>query len=294
MYEENLEPLPRGNLTEAFAPWISEFFQREHDLSTHPVTHHDVLFWARPELQDCLARISRRLLLPGSGVDGLLNLAELIEWAEQGSSCILCLNHRSNLDVPTLSVLLNDGGQPKLFQKIVWIAGRKLQEDAGLAGVLVQAYHRVIVTPRTWSKGDHTPEEIHEGELINVAALRAIREFRHQGWVFALFPTGTRMRVGDPSTGRAIPEIDSYLKSFDRMLLGHIAGCTLPVTRDLEMDHETPRRDRVRVRFGDVLSTVEWRREAADRYPHLDQRNASAQAIMQDIAVLDGSRDELL
>ncbi len=287
MYEENLEPLPAGDALQAFAPILAEMRRNGVLGSPLPLSHDQVLFWADAELQRYLIPISRRLLLPGSGINGLTNLEQLVELADNGASCLICLNHRSNLDVPTLGALLQDQSRKSLFDKIVWVAGRKLQEDQGMTGNLVQAFHRVMVTPRSWFRQEHSPNELQEGHRINVAAHRAIHEWRHQGWVFALFPAGTRIRPGDKSSTRAVPETDSYLKSFEYLLPGNVAGCTLPVTRNQDLTHETPRLDRVRVTFGEVVATARWRNKAARRYPELSQRAASARAIMADIAALE-------
>lgn len=290
MYEENTKPLPPGDVLQSFAAIISDIQRNCHLTAPQPTSHEQVLFWARNSLQKQLNRISRRLLLPGSGIHGIEKLEHLVTLAEEGSSCILCLNHRSNLDVPTLSTMLQDFSKPQLFQKIIWIAGRKLQEDQGMTGMLVQAVNRVIVTPRSWSQVEHSSDEVHEAQLINIAAHRVIHELRHLGWVFALFPTGTRIRPGDVSTARAIPETDSYLKSFEFMLLGGIEGCTLPVSRDQDLTRETPRLDRMSFTFGEVVPTEIWRSQAVQRFPGLDQRGASARAIMEDIGQLGNNR----
>ena len=286
MYEENIEPLPAGNISEVFAPVLSKILRECHLSKPLPTSHEEVLFWANTELQSHLASISRRLLLPGSSIDGIENLKHLINSAAEGKSCILCLNHRSNLDVPTLGAMLHDQALSHLFEKIIWIAGRKLQEDPGMTGMLVQAYNRVVVTPRSWLRANHSPDEVHEAHLINIAAHRAMHDLRHQGWVFALFPTGTRIRPGKGSTTRAIPETDGYLKSFEYMLLGKIKGCTLPVTRDQDLTRETPQLDRMSFNFGEVIATDSWRKQSARRYPELSQRAASARAIMEDIEAL--------
>ena len=288
MYEENIQPLPPGDVSQVFGSVLSTI-QRECQLTKPgPTSHENVLFWANTELQSHLASISRRLLLPGSGIDGIENLKHLINTAAEGKSCILCLNHRSNLDVPTLGAMLQDQSLPHLFGKIIWIAGRKLQEDPGMTGILVQAYNRVIVTPRSWLRANHSPDEVHEAHLINIAAHRTMHDLRHQGWVFALFPTGTRIRPGNISTTRAIPETDGYLKSFEYMLLGKIKGCTLPVTRDQNLTKETPQLDQISFSFGEVVSTDSWRNNAARRFPELSQRAASARAIMEDIESVGG------
>ncbi len=286
MYEENLEALPAGNATQAFGPVFEEMKRNCALVPPAPLTHEEVLFWADSGVQEYLRGISRRLLLPGSGIQGIGNLQKLVELADRGASCVVCLNHRSNLDVPTLCALLHDLSRPDLFDRIIWIAGRKLHEDRGLTGILVQAFNRVMVTPRSWLGEPHSEDELQEGHRINFAALRTIHELRHQGRVFALFPTGTRIRPDEVGTMRAIPETDSYLKSFEYLLPGHIAGCTLPVSRGQDMTRETPRVDRVRINFGSVVATQKWRSRAAGQFPDLSQRGASARAIMDDIAAL--------
>jgi hypothetical protein len=283
MYEENRKPLPPGDTLQVFAAVFAEIKQHGDLSGPLPVEPGHVLFRARPELQEYLVRISRRLLLPGSGIVGLEKLEELVRRAASGAACLLCLNHRSNLDVPTLRALLDDYQRPELFHKIFWVAGRKLHEDEGLTGLLVQGFNRVIVTPRSWTRGSHTAGELQEAQLINRAAHRVMHQGRKNGWVFALFPAGTRARPGDASTQRAIPETDSYLKSFDFLLPGHIAGCTLPVSRDRDLTHEVPQLDRMVYSFGNIQSTETWRAKAASRFPELEQREASARAIMQDI-----------
>jgi glycerol-3-phosphate O-acyltransferase len=128
---------------------------------------------------------------------------------------------------------------------------------------------------------------LHEAHRINAAAHRAIQTLKHEQWVFALFPAGTRVRRDIDSSQLAIPETDSYLKSFDFLLLGRIDGCTLPVSRDQAFTHETPVLDRVRIAFGPVQHTAEWRAQAQARYPAIDQRSASARAIVDDVNAIE-------
>lgn len=286
MYEDNVKPLPPGDATTVFAEALADIQRAVSSLPTREITSDNVVQWADAEVQRGLEPICRRLVLPGSGVSGALHLAELVRLAADRKSCIVCLNHRSNLDVPTLQLLLKDQGQAELFDRMVWIAGRKLSEDAGLTGLLIQACHRLVVTPRSWLAKNHSADEVAAGHRINVAAHRAMHDLRHAGWVFGLFPSGTRMRGDDPSTMRALEETDTYLRHFDFMMLGRIDGCTLPVRRDSDMTHEIPALDCVRYTFGEVMCTEDWRAKAKDRFPELLGRAATATAIMQDIAAL--------
>jgi hypothetical protein len=286
MYEENLTSVPDGDFSTVFAELLGSVEHVYRSAEPAPITPANVLFFADRRVQPYVASICRRLLLPGSGIAGSENLAELTRLASAGRSCIVCLNHQSNLDVPTLHALLEDQGNAELFQHVIWIAGRKLHEDVGATRMLVQGFNRVIVSPRSWMKEGHSVAELHEAHQLNMAAHRTIHELRHQGWVFALFPTATRVRPQNESTKQAIEETDSYLKYFEFMLLGRIDGCTLPVSRDHDLTREMPRRDTMRYTFGAVLQTDAWRADAARRYPRLDQRAATARAIMQDIMAI--------
>jgi 1-acyl-sn-glycerol-3-phosphate acyltransferase len=161
-----------------------------------------------------------------------------------------------------------------------------LEEDEGMTGVLIQCVNRVIVTPHSWFAMQHTDEQLHQARIVNIAAERAVAKLRRKGWVFALFPTGTRMRPSDASTQEAIGETYSYLKIFQNIVLCHIDGCTLPVSRDRDFTHETPRLDRVVYTFGPVRRTEDWLAEAVTRSPQLDQRTATARAMIEDIEAL--------
>lgn len=287
MYEDNLTPLPNGDFARVFADPLAAIERCGRVRPPEKISPVNVVRWATTDIQPYFGGICRRLLLPGSGIMGTENLAELTSLALKGNSCIICLNHRSNLDVPTLYALLEDQARLDLFHRIIWIAGRKLHEDAGATRMLVEGFNRVIVSPRSWMKDDHSEEELHEAHQINIAAHRAIHELKHQGWVFAIFPAATRIRPHDKSTSHAIEETDSYLKTFEFMIMGRVDGCTLPVSRDRDLTHETPTLDRMRYSFGRVLRTDAWRATAASRFAMLDQRAASALAIMEDIAVID-------
>ena len=97
--------------------------------------------------------------------------------------------------------------------------------------------------------------------------------------MFGLFPTGTRIRCADARTQQVIPELDSYLKLFDYVMIGTIQGCTLPVSRDNDYLREIPRLSRVVYSLGRVQPANEWRMKARDEFPNLDQRAASARAM---------------
>ena len=286
MYEQNREPLPMGDATVVFADHLAKIAKHASQEPAE-LTNKTVLRWADTSIQPHFAAIARRLLLPGSGLFGVESLKQLVDLAGQGKACLLCLNHCSNLDVPTLLALLEDHRCESLFKRMIWIAGRKLEEEAGMTRVLVQCFNRVIVTPHSWFNDSHSEERIHEARCINIAAEREIAQLRRKGWVFALFPAGTRTRLDDKSTEEAIAETDSYLKMFDYLVLGRIDGCTMPVTMGHDLTHETPKLDRVSYVFGPVQRTSQFRASAATRFEGLDQKSATAKAIIHSIMSLE-------
>jgi hypothetical protein len=292
VYEENERPLPAGDASFVFAEPLAEIKNHAVDRPADELSPDNVVRWADTQNQPHFVGMCRRLLLPGSGIVGLPQLRRLVELAGGGSSCLLCLNHRSNFDVPTLDALLEDQSEPELFGRIIWLAGRKLEEDVGMTRLLVQCVNRVIVTPHSWFASPHSEDEIHQARCVNIAAERAVARLRYEGWVFGLFPTGTRIRPDDESTRQAIEQTDSYLRLFDYLLLGNIDGCTLPVSKDRDLTHETPRLDRMLYTFGEVQRTEDWREAAAARFPDLDCRMATATAIREDIDALAPARPD--
>ena len=124
-----------------------------------------------------------------------------------------------------------------------------------------------------------------------MAAQRAMMNLRHDGWIFGFFPSGTRIRPDDDSTAQAIEETDTYVKSFQHMVLGHIQGCTLPVSHDWQLMHEIPQLDRMVYTLGPVMDTAAWRQQAACRYSQLSQRAAVAKAMIEDIVALAPSTE---
>ncbi|HWB14380.1 MAG TPA: 1-acyl-sn-glycerol-3-phosphate acyltransferase [Pirellulales bacterium] len=285
MYEQNCSPLPSGDCLDVFGDRLAEIEHLTHQ-ARHAVDFSGAVQEANTATQPFFARICRRLLLPGSGLVGFEHVATLARLAEQGAGCLLCLNHQSTLDVPTLYALIEDQADLAVFHRIIWVSGRKLDEDPGVTPLLAGCFQRIVVTPKAELLALENEAERRERSRLNMRTYRVMHDLRRQGWVVALFPAGTRLRPGNDASGRAIEEIDSYLKRFDYLVLGHVDGCTLPPTRDHDLSRETPRLDRIVFTFAPVVETERWRAAAALRYPGRSQRCASAHAIMAEIAAL--------
>lgn len=289
MYEENCRPLPPGDSVAVFAQALAEIERLAPANPPSRLNFPSVVQEPNSAMRPRFTAICRRLLLPGSGLAGFDSVTMLGDLARRGAACLLCLNHRSTLDVPTLYALAEDQADPAALERIIWISGRKLDEDCGVTPLLARCFRRVVVTPKAELLAIESDDERRRRRRANVQAYRAMHELRRQGWVLALFPAGTRLRPADERTGLAIEEIDSYLRCADYLVLAHIEGCTLPVSRDHDLSHETPRLDRMVYVFGPIVEAAHWRAQAARRYPQLGQRGASRRAIMEDIAALQGA-----
>lgn len=132
MYEENATPLSHHDGNVVFAEQLDTLRLAGLATPAPAVTPETVVRWADRSRLPAVASICRRLLLPGSCLCDVEHLQSLVALAQQGKSSLLCLNHRSTLDVPTLYTLLEDQSDPAVFDRIIWISGRKLEEDVGM------------------------------------------------------------------------------------------------------------------------------------------------------------------
>jgi len=227
------------------------------------------------------------LCLPGSGIDGLENLEDLLAKAESGKSCLLLIEHYSNLDLTLLCTLLQRaGGRGKeISDAIIAIAGMKLNEDNPIVAAFASAYTRIVIYPsRSLQHLDPENEkdkaELDRSKAINRAALNALVRHKYKGKLVLVFPAGTRYRSWDPETKRGVREIDSYIRSFDYMCFIALNGEILIVQKS-DMMNDYVNKDIVRVTAGPVVSCNEFRENArAAAAEDADKKQAVADAIM--------------
>ena len=216
------------------------------------------------------AEMCSELLLPESGVKGLEHLIKLAKLAGKGESCLICAKHTSNLDVPNFYTLMSRYGKEALecFDRIFFIAGRKLNEDTPATKMLIEMFNRVVLSPKSYFETLAVNDEENRklAKQINIAAQRKIRELRRHGYILLLYPTGTRTRPDVPSTSRALKETESYLRMFDNLCFMNVSGNTLPPTRSNELVSEIPHYDIVKFIVGPVQKTGEWLQSANDDF----------------------------
>lgn len=240
--------------------------------------------------RELVGSLIEKLLLPGSSIKGYEHLQELHQRSKAGESCLLLVEHYSNFDIPAIYRLLEREGDEgkQIADSIISIAGMKLSIENPMVRAFTEAYTRIVIYPsRSLKSIENTPKYDEEKLLsskINRAALHAMIRAKHNGHMVLVFPAGTRYRPGDPSTKRGLPEIDSYLKSFDHVLFLGIAGNLLRVTDVMENDEITP--DVVVLQASPVQSSKRFRSTAREQATGDDLKQAAADAVMAELEQL--------
>ncbi|MDR2734217.1 MAG: 1-acyl-sn-glycerol-3-phosphate acyltransferase [Spirochaetota bacterium] len=244
--------------------------------------------------------IAVNFLKAGSGIDGLENLVRLGELSAQGHSCLIFSEHISNLDVPAFWMLMRLAGPEyvELFDRIVFIAGRKLNEESGVVKIFAEMFARIVISPKSFydslPDGAEKDRLAAEAQAFNTAAYRKICEFRSKGRILLVFPAGTRYRPWDPATGRGIREAEGYLRSFQYFLFAAFDGNLMPPERSIEMEDETPRADKMRLHFSPVEDAARFRQRLVAEHSEQggaglpDVKQFIVDKIMEGIAALHG------
>jgi len=257
------------------------------------ITENNVYQEGNEDILPLLDEMADELILPGSGVDGIENLDDLLAKAESGKACLLLLEHYSNLDLTTFSLLVRRAGGrgQDIAKALVAIAGMKLNEDNPVVAAFASAYTRIVIFPSRSLHG-MDPEkkkiEVPRSIAINRAALQELGIKKTQGKLILVFPSGTRYRAWDPSTKKGVREIDSYIRSFDYMCCVALNGEVLHV-QQTDMMNDVVSKDIMMVTAGPVLSCAEFRdkaRAAAEAAGIEDKKQATVDAIMAELEKL--------
>ncbi len=263
------------------------------------VTEDNVYQEGQDDILPLLDEMVEALALPGSGVDGMENLEDLYAKAEAGKSCLLLVEHYSNLDLSIVSYLTKKAGGhgADISKALVAIAGMKLNEDNPVVAAFASAYTRIVIYPSRSLQdldAEKNRAEIVRSNSINRAAMKALNDIKVKGKIILVFPSGTRYRPWDPATKKGVREIDSYIRSFDYMCCVALNGEILHVQKT-DMMNDIVSKDVVRVTAGPVQSCAEFRekaRAAAEALGIEDKKQAAVDAIMTELEKLHTAAEE--
>jgi glycerol-3-phosphate O-acyltransferase len=222
------------------------------------ITKQNVFQKAFKENREHVCELCLAYMKEGSGIKGFENVEKLYNLAQKGKSCLITAEHKSNLDVPNLYALFYSKYREymHIFEKIVFIAGKKLNEDNPAIRAFAEKFNRLVIVPKTTDI--QSEEEKKEMFAINKAAQKWLRENKDKGYMFLIFPTGTRTRDWMPETKKGIRESFNYLKNFDYFATLSIDGNTMPVSKTGSMTDDKCVEDKVVFTFGEVMSSYDF------------------------------------
>jgi glycerol-3-phosphate O-acyltransferase len=256
--------------------------------SSTVVTEQNVYQEGNTEIVPLLDTMAETLILPGSGVSGMDHLKDLLNKAKEGHSCLLLLEHYSNMDLTLFHYLVRKEGCPEIADALVAIAGMKLTEDNPIVAAFTSAYTRLTISPSRSIQGlnpEKKQEELARFNAINRAAMKSLADIKTKSKLVLVFPSGTRYRPWDPDSKKGVREIDSYIKSFEYMCMVAVNGEVLHV-RQGDMLEDSVSQGVVRLTAGQIFSCSEFRnaeRARAEAAGVEDKKQATVDAIMREL-----------
>ncbi len=263
----------------------------------HSVTEKNVFQPGNPDNLPYIDSIIRDHILPGSGLRGIENLKSLHEAASHGESCLLLVEHYSNFDLPVFHYFLRESGPEgtAIADTLIAIAGIKLSESNPAVLAFTETYSRIVIYPsrsieiikRNLKDPKELVTEMMRSTMVNRAAMKSMSEVKKNGKIILVFPAGTRYRPWDPESKRGVREIDSYIKSFDKMCLVSINGNILRLNPSGAMEDDTLHSDRMVLKAGPVLDCETYREKVKHEHRFRDdKKQAVVDQIMVDLDIM--------
>ena len=284
---------------------IAQLAARKSSHSPRVITPANVYQVGRRENLPILTRLMDHLLLPGSRVEGLEHLDTCLALLDQGHRLIFLLEHKGNFDVPAFYTLLGreDPKYQRILDRLIYIAGRKLNEESDVVRMFTEVFSRIVIVPRRelvrpQPEGANAARRVQEMDettavRINRAAFRHMFRLIHEGYIIGLFPLGGRPKKG--LDNEPVKETTTYLKHFDEAVFIGMAGNILPVG-DGPMEEERPVRDVVVFRVDAPVSCSRFLRESRIQYeaartegripPEMDYEQFTVQRVLDRLADL--------
>lgn len=219
---------------------------------------------------DLFMELIGQLMLPGSGVEGAVHLLKTLALLEENKSILFLMKHVGNFDVPCFYCLLSrEGAQYQgVLDRLVFIAGRKLNEDSLMVKTFTEIFSRIVIVPNREIPAltdNETPEQkayreafVSEAIRINRAALRTMMRLKKEGRIIVLFPMGGRPMPGLNEKG--VKETTSYMRLFDYVHFIEMKGNLLPVGG--KMKEEVPQQDKIVFLISEPVLTENYLEES--------------------------------
>ncbi|MGA2587549.1 MAG: 1-acyl-sn-glycerol-3-phosphate acyltransferase [Candidatus Aminicenantales bacterium] len=233
-----------------------------------------VFLEGNPAIRTLIDSMIQENIEDGSGLRNASHIFELHRLARDGRAVLILSEHYSNADLPVLIYFLSRLGDEgrAAAEAIVAIAGIKLHEENPLIRALTGAYTRIVIYPSRYleiirTKIKEPRELVHEvlkSNSINRAAMKSLARVKAEGKMVLVYPAGTRFRPWDPGSKRGVREIDSYIKTFDFMILISINGNILRINPAGEMSEDLIVRDKLVMTASPIIACREFRAAIKD------------------------------
>ncbi len=282
---------------------FSEFVRnlKVNSASDCVITTENVFQEANKLNQTIVHSLMDQLVTPSSRIENFEALSKLASLAHEGKACLIFPEHYSNFDLPNLFYLLEKSGQHGLdvADRIVAVAGIKLNEESDFVRAFSEAYSRLVTYPPRAIEKLLEDEESNRNELtrakaINMASLYKMTRLKHKGHIFLVYPTGTRYRPGDETTKQCLKEMDSYLKTFDYVVFLGMAGNTLRINQgSLGMSNDIPTQDKIVFVASQVFDCNEFRSIIKGNLNGEDRKRAVANLISEKLHELHDTANKI-
>ncbi len=247
--------------TEEFKAYFMRMVPNSKMNEDTSITPDNIYQEAHTANREILLEIISKTHLPGSTILGEENVLRFNELAKQGKSVLILSEHVSNLDVPNLYAQFYNHKNPEfkgIFERFIFIAGTKLNENP-VVKLFTEMFTRVVVyairSLAELKNCEEAKEELELANKINLRSTRKIGELRSKGYMFILYPAGTRYRPWMPETKKGITAVYGYLNSFDYFCCVSINGNNMPPAEHEDMTKEEVLEDVIVLNFGEVQET---------------------------------------
>ena len=138
---------------------------------------------ANPETRKIMDLVVEENTTPDSYVNGVENFEEFYNQVQAGKHGLILMEHYSNTDLPEFIYMLEHNSEGKLTEfadKIVAVAGMKLNEADPAVRAFAESFSRVVIYPtRSLTKAEasaQSEEEIKEEEYLTYLRERKQKE----------------------------------------------------------------------------------------------------------------------
>ena len=178
-------------LREVYGKYFQEMMQ--YSKAPAKIDSTNVYQEANKDLTKYMEIILKENFLPGSGLGNVENFKAFYDAVtKEGKRGLILMEHYTNLDLPAIIYLLKMHGEDwskDFSERIVAVAGMKLNEASPAVRIWTEGFTRVVIYP-TRSLDKATESDISEEEkkseekkarTINLAAMRAMDDCKKRG-----------------------------------------------------------------------------------------------------------------